>query len=236
MLRVPFIPFGVLAVLVVAISSGRAEAAGFVSISQTGPAVDAFWEFNNDDGTVTFVSVFAGEQRVVQGRPPPVRLNQVFADIATISFGDPEDPFDDSAHVITGFGDLPPGALNIDTSTGSATLDLDLSAMECTFEPDAPPSDCQQTMISIDLAWAAVGESFKPKDKFHDNLENCRIRAHFKGSLIPAEASGTISAGGEDHTRGEPTSFGTIVESARDQVVFVAKNIEDCFGEPLPEP
>jgi hypothetical protein len=34
-----------------------ANAEGFVALGQTGPAVDAVWEFDTPDGTVTFVNV-----------------------------------------------------------------------------------------------------------------------------------------------------------------------------------
>ena len=235
MLRISlFAAFGLLAVLLLAFSRDRAEAVGFVSISQTGPAVDAFWELENADGTVTFVNVFAGEQRYVFGRPPPQTHHQVFVDIATIDFGDPDDPFDDSGRFISGFGELSPGRLDVDLAHQSATLNLALAATECTFLPDAPPSDCDETTITVNLDWAAVSDSLKLNDKFHENAAHCRIRAHFKGNLTPAEASGSISAGGADYTRGEPSAFGEIIESTRDQLVFIAASQEDCFGEPLP--
>ena len=233
MLRISlFAAFGLLSVLLLTLTGDRAEAVGFVSISHRGPAVDAFWEFENPDGTVTFVSVLAGEQRFVVGRPPPQTLNQVFVDIATIDFGDPNDPFDDMIQAISGFGDLEPSQLDIDLPNRSATLDLTLPALECTFVPDIPPSDCDETTISVNLDWVAVADSLKIKDKFRDNAEDCRVRAHFKGNLAPAEASGSISSGGVDHTLGMPSDFGTIVESARDQIVFIANSVQDCFGEP----
>lgn len=229
-----FAGLGLLAILLLTLSRDRAEAVGFVSISETGPAVDAFWQFENPDGTATFVSVFAGEQRYVMGGPPPQRVNQVFVDIGTIDFGDPNDPFDDTIHAITGFGDLEPGQLDIDLASRSAAMDLSLAATECTFTPDVPPTDCEERTVTVNLDWAAVGDTLKIKDKSRDNLDNCRVRAHFKGNFTPAEASGSISAGGEDHTRGMPSDFGEIVESARDHVVFIADTFPDCFGEPEP--
>jgi hypothetical protein len=217
-------------------SGDSTEAVGFVSITQTGPSVDAFWHFDNPDGTFTDLSVIAGKTRRVVGEPPPQTFNEVFVDIATIDLGDPNDPFDDSGRFISGFAELEPGQLQIDLADPSATLDLTLTGTECAFTP-AGPSECEETSIEVSLAWVATGETLRDKAKTHDNLESCRVRAHGKFKGTPAEASGSIMTGNTNHTRGEPSNqFATITEKARDQIVFIAKSFEDCFGEPEPMP
>ena len=219
-----------LAVSLALLGARETSAAKPVQGGSFGPGAGAFWEYENPDGSFTFVGVFAGEFRPLGGSPQE-STETVFVEISTFFPGDPGDPSDDQVRFISGGADLTEGQFTLSgRRLDSASLEVNLLLEECTISGDPPTVECEPITVAIGLDWTATGGISTQHGSFHFRDPDCTTNQHFSFRGRPAEVLGSVEAGGTEYTRG--TGFGDLVISSRD--MFVA--IGDCFfGEPPPE-